>query len=297
MARKNHNLRRRSNWYIYLISFAATFLLLCLVVLAFRDILFPGTAVHRTDPWNMNYVPDSSLDVTVLFMLGNEQGGTPRQFMLMNYRPADGNIVLVPLNADTKAEAAGVSGRLTDLHGQGGAALVAQGLSKTLGIECKYYVHFSRNAFNSFTSDLGEMSVNLPFSFTHDGISFPAGDNKLTGSELFLYVNNADFPSAGENHNAFILSSALTFFINNNLSNLNIQTIQDTFNKILNNATTNLSFSDYRTYQQALEYTSKNSANPASFYLPSGSRNAQGEVELSNQAIADIISRFGLNTF
>jgi anionic cell wall polymer biosynthesis LytR-Cps2A-Psr (LCP) family protein len=289
---KKH-LRRRSNWYIYLISFAATFAALGMVILAFQDILFPvSTSTQTTDRFG-SFIPSDELDVTVLFMMGDNQGSIPSKYMLMNYRPADEIIVLVPLSESTRVTVGSSSGKLTDLYRQGGASRVVEGIKTTLGIECEFYVQFDRSSFTSFTAPFGEIQVNVPYDFTAGGITLRSGDHRLAGADLFVYMMFANFPQAGEEFELVITGTAMSALINTNLRNLDPQIIQEAFNSVYNNASTNLTFRDYSNYQRALVYTSQNSFNPAVYYLPAGEYNA-GEFVLSNQSIADILNRFNL---
>jgi anionic cell wall polymer biosynthesis LytR-Cps2A-Psr (LCP) family protein len=242
-----------------------------------------------------NYIPEQELDVTLLFMMSDEQGSVPNNFMLLNYRPKDEVIVIVPLNSQTRLSAGGISGRLTDLYSGGGSTRLIEAIEETLGIECEFYVQFDRSSFANFISALGDVAVNVPFPFEGGGIKLPPGEQSLSGGDLFVYMNYANYPeiAVGEDYDLVIMASAMTTLINSNCRNLDTETIQDAFNKIRNNATTNLTFRDYTEYQRALLYTSSNSINPAINYIPSGFYEGDGFV-LSNQSIADILNRFRL---
>jgi anionic cell wall polymer biosynthesis LytR-Cps2A-Psr (LCP) family protein len=291
--KEKKHLRRRSNWYIYLISFAATTVLLGLFILAFRDVLFPVSTMGPKNPL-MNYVPGEEFDTTILFMMGDEQGSVPNNFMLLNYRPRDEVIALIPLNAATRAAAGNISGKLTDLYSHGGARTVIAGVKETLGIECEFFVHFDRSSFTGFTAPLGEIRVNIPFFFEGGGIELHTGEHFLSGGDLFLYMNFADFPQAGEDYDLVIMGSAITTLINSNGRHLEAEIIQDAFNKIINTANTDLTFRNFTYYQRALLYTSENSVNPAIYYIPSG--NYEGdEFIISTLSIANIHNRFNIS--
>jgi hypothetical protein len=105
--------------------------------------------------------------------------------------------------------------------------------------------------------------------------------------------NPAEHPQAGDDFNQVILGAAITTMINTNCRNVDMDTIQLAFNKILNNAHTNLTFRDFTRYQQALLYTSENSLNPATFYVPTGHYEGH-EFIVSAQSLAIILYRFGL---
>ncbi|MCL1904073.1 MAG: LCP family protein [Oscillospiraceae bacterium] len=291
--KEKKHLRRRSNWYIYLISFATTTVLLGLTILAFSDVLFPPkSTLTQKDAWG-EYKPDSETNVTVLFMLCDEQGSVPNNYMLMRYRPGDEIITLVPLNASTRVTAGKKTGKLTDLYKQGGANTVTEGIKETLSVECDFYVLFDRSSFISLTSLLGDVQVNIPYFFEDGGIELDTGEQYISGSELFLYMNNADFPEAGEDYNLIIMGSAVSSIINTNARHLENEAIQDAFNKVLNTASTNLTFRHFAFYQRALTYTSENSANPAYYYIPTGSYEA-GEFVISAESIGLIYNRFDL---
>ena len=190
------NIKRRSNWYIYLISFAATFVLLGLVILALRDTLFPQNVGGPLTDWRNagNYIPPADLDTTILFMLSEEQGSTPDLYMLLNYRPRDGVIVAVPLHGDTGLVTGGESWRanpttvrISELYESGGGSLkVMEGIKNTLDVDCDFYVRFDRASFTSLVSALGDVQVNIPFAFSGGGINLPAGEQKLSGGDLFI---------------------------------------------------------------------------------------------------------------
>jgi uncharacterized protein YejL (UPF0352 family) len=286
--------RRRSNWYIYLISFATTFALLCLLVLAFQDVLFPDGSNRAHNNWGHGFIPSEELDTTVLFMLSDAQGSVPTMYMLANYRPADEVIVIVPLNADTRITVPGRNakiGTLPDIYREGGAIMVKEGLEETLGIECEYFVVFDRSSFTSFMADLGDVTVRIPFDFSGGVISLKAGEHKLTGGDLFIYMTRANFPQAGVNYNLVIMGSVVSSIINTNARNLDTETIQSAFLRILNNSTTNMTQAVFREYQQALLHTSRNTFNPAGYYLPPGSYEG-GMFVLNDTAIAEIQRRF-----
>lgn len=292
VTKEKKHLRRRSNWYIYLISFAATTVLLLLFILAFWDSIFPPSTPRNTNIWG-DIVPGSEFNATVLFMMGEEEKSVPNYFMLMNYRPGDDEIALVPLNPDTHVASGAKSGKLTDLYKHGGAQSVMAAIGETLGVDCDFFVHFDRSSFVGFTNLLGEIRVNVPYFFEGGGIDLNTGEHFLSGGDLYTYMSYADFPQAGEDYNLVIQGSAIMSMLNLNCRHLDSESIQEAFNKILNQANTDLSFRDFTHYQQALLYTSENSVNPANYYVPTGEYQA-GEFVLSSQAVANIHQRFNI---
>ncbi|MDR0222755.1 MAG: LCP family protein [Oscillospiraceae bacterium] len=298
MATIKKRLRRRSNWYIYLISFAAAFAALSLFILAYRDVFFPEVgappAINRQG--YINYVPSEDLDVTVLLMLSETTGGTPGYFMLMNYRPRDERIVLVPLKAETYVSGGGRSGKLAFVYGQGGAEAVMRGIKETFRIECGFYIKFDRTSFVNFAELMGDTPVKIPYDISEGNISFASGSAILSGADLYNYITFRNFKD-GEDYRLVAAGSSLASFINSNGRNLTTEKIQNLFNKILNNADTDMTFKDYKNYQQALFHTSENADAPAVFYIPYGETDGSGAFIIAGDSADSILEKFNISIF
>jgi anionic cell wall polymer biosynthesis LytR-Cps2A-Psr (LCP) family protein len=229
----------------------------------------------------------------MLFMMSDEQGSVPHKFMLLNYRPRDEVIMIVPLNPDTRVYTGGSVGRLTDVYRSGGSQLVMRALDETLGIDCEFFVKFDRASFTAFTGMHGDIPVNVPFPFSAGGLDLISGEHFLSGGDLFIYMSFVNFTESPEDFRLAVTGRAVTAFINSNLRHMDEDAISSSFNRILNNAATNLEFGHYIEYHAALHFTSTQSINPASFYVPEGERTAH-EFVMSPQSIAHIQSRFNL---
>jgi anionic cell wall polymer biosynthesis LytR-Cps2A-Psr (LCP) family protein len=283
--------RRRSNWYIYLISFALTCVMLGLFIIAFQGMIFPDDSVNR---WDANYVPDAELDTTILFMMSDAQGSVPDKFVLFNYRPRDEVVWVVPLNSGTRVASRSTTGSLTDLYRSGGAELVMEGIKTTLGVECEFFVTFDRASFMSFAALAGDISVSVTFPFIDFGLALNVGEHLLSGGDLFIYMTHATDPDGNENFHLSVIGRAVSTIVNSNLRHMDDESINAMFNRITNNASTNLTFSDFATYQRALSFTSNNSVRPAGFYVPTVTASDNGTLTLSPASIANIHTRFGL---
>jgi anionic cell wall polymer biosynthesis LytR-Cps2A-Psr (LCP) family protein len=290
---KPKNKRRRSNWYIYLISFALTFTMLGLFVIASWGSLFAGDSGDR---WDANYVPPAELDTTILFMLSDARAGVPHKFMLLSYRPREEIITIVPLSADTRLETRSGGGRIADLYQNGRAGLVIEGISRTLGVDCSFFVKFDRASFTTFTEPLGNIAVTVPFPFFEGGLNLVAGEHLLSGGDLFIFMTladevYADFAEAGSDPGLAVLARSMTALINSNMRNMDEESINGSFNRVMSNTNTNVVFTDFIDYQRALFFTSNTSITPAGFYLPTGTR-VGNEFVISADSLTNIRERF-----
>ncbi|MDR0198100.1 MAG: LCP family protein [Oscillospiraceae bacterium] len=295
MATVKKQVRRRSNWYIYLISFAAAFAALSLFILAYWDNFFPETGMTSSVDRQgvVSFIPSADLDVTVLLMLSETQGGIPDYFVLMNYRPRDEKIVLVPLRGETYVSDGIKSGKLTVMYGQGGAPAVMSGIKSYFRIECGFYIKFDRASFVNFVALMGDTPVKIPYDIKDGGVSLDSGSATLSSDDLYNYITYKNFKD-GDGYRLVVMGSAMSSLINNNAKNLTTEKIQNLFNKILNNTDTDLAFKDYKNYQQALFYTSANAIEPATFYIPYGEYDDSGAFVTSRESVDSILQKFSL---
>lgn len=66
--------RRKSNWYIYLIAFCITLAMIIMAIFSFRDFLFPKsqeTGLSTDGTLSDDFVPDHSMDLSVMTMISD----------------------------------------------------------------------------------------------------------------------------------------------------------------------------------------------------------------------------------
>ncbi|MCL2077625.1 MAG: LCP family protein [Oscillospiraceae bacterium] len=287
--------RKRSNWYIYLLTFMITFVILSFVIYNIRDYLFPARNFPVTSGSSMDIRPDASFNSTTLLMLSENKGGIPEYYMLLNYRPRDEVILLVPLRTNLYATAGNVSGTLNDVYRSSGSGGVMAALRTAVGVECDHYIKFDKSSFIGFVDSLGTAPVNIPYNLTGEGgMDFYVGPQELSGEALYNYITYPDFNNPGEDYRYTVQGTAISNLINKNSRNLSVIQLQTLFNKILNTTDTSLEFADFTKNQHAYLYTTQNSFNIADYYIPSGTTDEAGYFNLSENAVATIWDRFGM---
>jgi len=287
--------RRKSNWYIYFISFAATFALLSLLILAFWSKLIPEKQkTAAAGQGTYGYMPEEELNINILFMLGQSKGVIPDYFLLMNYRPRDEKVTLIPLKQETYVSGGGKSGKLTDMYRQGGIESIIKGIETTFRIEIGCYIKFDKNSFVNFISMFGDVPVNIPFNLEDkgSGVAFTAGLSQLSGADLYEYITFPQYGGESEDYRLVAIGSSLAALIKNNTRDLSSEVIQSMFNKIINTADTDLTFADFLIYQKALSYNSENGFDPPSYYIPFGEYNEKGAFVVSEEAKNTILVKF-----
>lgn len=315
--------KRKSNWYIYLITLIISFVLLGFFVSGMWDTLFPTEkdAANAYSVNNSDYRPSADIQLTALIMLSEMKAGTPDYYMLAKYRPRSEKIIFVPLRENMKVTYNGNAGSLYEMYSNLGADAVMGGIKETTGIECDYYFKFDRLSFIDFIDLTGEVYVNVPVDITEvktetflekeiieiDGeeqevttqvkkdietIIFPAGSNYMKGEELYSYITY-NF-NKGVDYQLAIIGSAVMNMINRNFRDLSSTELQGYTEKVISSTDTDFMFSDYVEYQPVLQYTTENSINPCEYYIPYGADDG-GYFILAANSVQTIKDRFGID--
>lgn len=291
--------KRKSNWYIYVITLIISFVILGFFVTRIWDSLFPTEkdAANAYSVNNTDYRPSADIKLTALLMLSEMKAGTPDYYMLANYRPRDEAIVFIPLPENMKVSYNGNTGSLYEMYDNLGAEAVMGGIKELTGIECDFYVKFDRLSFIDFVDLTGNVYVNVPAEISEtrtetyleteiievDGekqevtkqvkkevknVIFPAGAQYLNGETLYNYIN---YPfGMGDDYELAIIGSAVMNMVNRNFRDLSSTELQGYTEKIISSTDTDFMFSDYVEYQPVLQYTTENSINPCEYYIPYG---------------------------
>lgn len=310
--------KRKSNWYIYLIALIISFVLLGLFVSSIWDSLFPASddaasfSVSHSD-----FRPSAGIKPTYLVMLSDMKAATPVYYMLANYRPRDEVIVFVPLQENMKVSYGGNEGSLYEMYDNFGAEAVIGGIKNTLGVECKHYIKFDRLSFIDFIDLTGEVYVNIPADITEtvtktvlekeiievDGEEqeitrsvkksveetiYPAGAQYLGGERLYDYITY-DF-GKGVDYKLAVHGAMAMNMLNRNFRNLSSTEIQKYAEKLISSTDTDITLSDYANLQSVLLYTSENTVNPCEYYMPYGETDG-GYFIISENSKATILDR------
>lgn len=287
--------KRRSNWYIYLITFVAAAAIAAMGLSIFWDILFPPKTHTYTGGISSDR-PGAENNMTTLYMLAEQAASVPNRFMIVRYQPADDAVICIPLRAELVASASGgKTGTLSQLYSSGGVQAVLQGVQNTVGVTCDSYVKFDRDSFISMADAIGKVQVSLPYDvLAADGsVLFEAGNHQMNGNDLYTYINY-DNVNYGEDYQSLVLGSVAVSIANSNLHGLSATVIQSYFSRLMNTVDTDITLEDYTSRQQAFLFTSVESYNPGQYYIPYGEL-ADGQFTLSPDCKLTISQRLKLD--
>lgn len=313
--------KRKSNWYIYLIALIASFALLGLFVNSIWDSLFPADedgskfSLSRSD-----YRPSAEINLTSLIMLSDMKAATPTYYMLMNYQPRNEVIVFVPLRENTRVTYSGNTGSLYEMYDNYGAKGTAAAVGELLGVKCEHYIKFDRLSFIDFVNMGGKVYVNVPSNVsiketrsilkkelievdgeqqevtrqvpeTTETVIFPEGIQYMDGETLYDYLTY-DF-KRGTDYTLSVQGSAAMNMLNKNFRGISSTQMQSLAEAIIKTTETDIIFDDYTNIQAVFNYTIENSINPCEYYIPYGDTDG-GYFDISDSSLATMLDRMDI---
>ncbi len=317
------SVRRKSNWYIYLIALIASFALLGLFISSIWSSIFPDRDESMYNVARSDYRPSAEINLTSLIMLSDMKASVPTYYMLMNYQPRDEIIVFVPLRENTRVTYKGNTGSLYEMYDNYGAEAVVKGIEELLGIECIHYIKFDRLSFIDFVDMGGQVYVSVPSDVveketktvlkkemvevdggepeevtrsvkeTVENVIYKEGVHFMDGETLYGYLTY-DF-KRGIDYTLAIQGSAAMNMVNKNFRRISSTQMQGLAESIIKSTETDIVFKDYTTIQAIFGYTSENSINPCEYYITYGETDG-GYFVISDSCIKTMLGRMGLGS-
>ena len=287
--------RRKSNWYIYLIAFCITLAMIIMAIFSFRDFLFPKsqeTGLSTDGTLSDDFVPDHSMDLSVMTMISDGSADMPSLFIAVTYNAVDNRLLFIPV---TDGIALASSGRtLPNIYAAQG---VAAAVSDALGIKFDGYVKFDRATLTGLIATYGNVEYNVAKTLLiTDGTEVEAinsGDQIFTAEKVFRYIMFADF-GEDESYRFNMIGSLLIELVNQNVSYIDGSLLTAYAEDILN-AETDLTADILSARKAAMLNTVKYGINPADYYVPYGVYGDDGSFTVSDNSITTIQQKSGQN--
>ncbi len=292
---------RKSNWYIYLISFTIALAFAVAAILAFQWYLFPEettpTGVNKNGELTDDFRPTKEHNFNGLFMLSDDKGGLPELFVMISYNAVDNRLAYIPFPASISMSADGRT--LPNVYAAQGGDKVIEVLEQVIGVKCDFYVTMDRVGFITMVSSFGNLEYEVPKSLIIvDGEvqqTFNAGKQRLDAESVFRLIMLADF-GEGESFRFNCIGEMMTGLINQNYRVLdgNSQVMDSFFNHILSSSDTDLTDELYRSRKAALLNTAAYGVSPAEYYIPHGEYASDGSFIIAENSIKTIKQKAGL---
>ena len=289
--------RRKSNWYIYLIAFGITLAMIIMAVISLKDFIFPDnqqTGLFADGTLSEDFVPDSSMNLPVLTMISDSDSDMPSLFVMASYNAVEDRLLYVPL---TNSLTVGTDGRtLPNIYAAQGGSGAAKAVSDVLGIKFDGYIRFNRDNLENLMTTFGNVEYDVSKTILiNDGAEVEAinsGKQIFTSERLFRYIMFADF-GEGESYRFNMIGSILIELFNQNVSYIDSSLLDTYASEIINKTETDLTEQQYVASKAAMLNTIQYGINPAEYYVPYGEYGDDGSFTISDNSIQTIRQKIG----
>ena len=291
--------RRRSNWYIYFISFGIALVFAIAAIFAFRWYLFPEDSnpvgMTPTGELSENFRPTSEHNFTALAMLADSESDIPSLFMMIEYEAVDNRITFVPLPNGISMPGEGRT--LPNVYAAQGGGKVIEAIEAEVGVRCDFYVKMDRSGFLELVSIFGNVTYDVPKTFLISDKSVVetvnAGAQRLTAETMFRLMMLADYTD-GESYRFNCIGNMLSELINQNYRDKTSSLLDSYYGIITANSDNNFTEQIYKAHKAALINTSEYGVSPAEYYIPYGEYGDDGSFVISANSVITIQQKAGL---
>lgn len=293
------SVRRKSNWYVYFISFGIAMAFAVAAIIAFRWYLFPEnnepTGLNPSNGLADNFHPSAEHNFNSLIMLSDKTSDNPSLFMLVEFSAVERRLAVVPMPNGISVPTEGRS--LPNVYAAQGPGKVVSVLEGILKIECDSYIRLDRTGFLDIVSTFGNVNYEImKTQIIYDGSmveTLNAGTQRLAAESMFRLAMLAEYPE-GESYRFSSIGQMFGDLINQNYRTIDGFLMDNFFDQIINEAETNLTEEKYTKYKPALLYAINYSSSPAEYYVPYGEYTDDGGFVISENSIITIRQRAGI---
>lgn len=289
--------RRKSNWYIYLIAFGITVAMLGVAIFSFRDFIFPAakqTGLTDDGTLSDDFVPDSGMNFAVMTMISDDDSEMPQLFIAVSYNAVENRLLFIPV---TNGISLASSGRtLPNIYAAQGGSGVMSAVSSELGIKFDGYVRFSRSSLQQLISTYGNVEFDVAHTLMiEDGNEtqvLNAGSQLFTAEMAYRYIMFADFDE-GESYRFNMICSLIIELVNQNVSYIDSSLLDVYASEIVNDTDTDITEEKYLEHKAALLNTVQYGINPAEYYVPYGEYGEDGGFTISHNSVETVRLKSG----
>ena len=274
------NKKRRSNWYIYVITFVVTGVLLILVssilLKSFYDSQGKDATVNVSQNQTAIFTPDSSYNFSVLLTLSADNDTTPEKYMTVTYVATDNTFILMPYLPNAVIDGGNTIKQICE---QSGEAEVAKQLSAKTGLSINKYIRFTKSTLTELFDTVGNTTLTIPSEIKYENKKdntvtiINQGTQIFTAEQMYTYLTLPDYSVKDDLYPCKVSATAISAFIDQNFIGTSQKTLDEYINFIINFTNTNIEQSDYDAKIKAIVYTlSQNKSSITDYYIAYGDK-------------------------
>ena len=188
---------------------------------------------------------------TILLMLDTSNELCPPTFVLMRSLPMKKQVVFIGIPSNSIALSNGDQISLIDKYALEGAAGAVDYVEKTFDIKVDKYIRFNDDSFKKVCDIFG--GVSYPVNADIVGFKNDGSSQLLNSEQTLMFITYTMF-SDGESERAFTAASVISSMINQADGKYISDTLDNSFNTLVNSTESNITSADYKNRKTAVKY-------------------------------------------
>jgi LCP family protein required for cell wall assembly len=194
------NRRKKKKW-LWMIGGIIAFLLLGIGIYGYSIYYHvKQTAYQMHEPINRTTSEKRSEPVSLknrtpisILLIGVDERphdrGRADSLILLTVNPNKKSLEMVSIPRDTRTEiiGKGKEDKINHSYAFGGVEMTMSTVEHFLDIPIDYYIKVNMESFRDIVDAVGGVTVNNPFAFTYEGVTFPKGEITLNGEKALKY--------------------------------------------------------------------------------------------------------------
>ncbi len=233
--------------------------------------------------------PTAADDMTLLFVLDEENDHEPLSFLLARVRPSEKSIMLVGLPSNMLSVVDGRQDTLAGFYSNSGIQTAQTAILNETKIQTDRYIILNSEGFQKICNIFGGAYYQIPAGT--EGFVDSAEPQFLGPSQIEKLITYPMFPQ-GELERSSVTSDLICEMINQTDYERIVSSMDSNFKKLINMMDTNISSIDYSDHKSALKYMFTYGKNIAVFRIPTGVTESEGDVFILDSNFYNGISEF-----
>lgn len=278
-------IKRKSNWYIYVITFVVTGVIIALVssilLNSFYESQKNDATVNVSQAQGTAFTPDSSYNFSVLLTLSADNDTVPEKYMTLTYLAVDNTFIIMPYLPSTE-----LGGKtLKQICSDSGETEVAKQLSEKTGLSINKYIRFTKSTFTELLDMVGNTTLTIPSEIKYENKKdntvtiINQGTQIFTAEQMYTYLTLPDYGIKDDLYPCKVSATSVSSFIDQNFIGTGEKTLAEYIDFIVNFTNTNIEQGDYDSKSKAIAYTlSQTKSSVTDYYIPYGEKSGDNYV-------------------
>ena len=254
-----------------------------------------SSAVSSED--DILFQPDKEQNQTLLFILEGGEKDRDDVFVVTRFLPVEEKVYFIPIPGQTFSQLNTTKSTVYEFYRTGGAARAVEAVESALNIQVEKYVRFDKTAFNTLVDIFGGVNYTVPYDMIYDNketgesVVLREGRQLLDGTKLRWLITFPAFKE-GEDFRIKLMGSVFSDMVNQALTERLANTLDSSFNSIINGVETNITAYDYQFRKDAILYLIQPGTSPVQFLIPAWEENDAKQFALTSAFKDEVLERF-----